>query len=123
MKTAAVRIGRVRMKAGGADVRVLRSSVADTECTRRMRSWLSRALSGGARPDAFVALSFTLGDDYHGGVATVTAWHSEHHALQTDLLPMLTERVLTRQITAAATEASIMRELGYVYEDEPDPVA
>ena len=122
-KAARIRIGRIRMKNGGADVRVLNSAVVDTECAGRMRRWLARSLANGSRPDAFVAVAFTMDSEYAGGVATVTAWYSGRAELQTELLPILTERAVTRQIAMAAAESVIMGNLGYVRDDEPDPAS
>ena len=124
MNAARVRIGRVRMKNGGADVRVIHSNAADTECRQRVRSWAARVMESPG-PDAFFAIAFTIDPNgtYQGGLDTTTAWWSARPEIQTDMLPVLATRAVTRQVAAEAAESAIMRELGYARDDDPEPAA
>lgn len=119
--SARTRIGRVKMKAGGADVRVIHTPAADTECRNRVRSWSSDVLGDTDPPHAFFAVALWLDPGTVGGVTTKSGWWSDRHELQYDMLPELAVRVIRRQITNTAAESNIMRSLGY--SDESDPAA
>lgn len=119
MGVARIRIGRVKMKAGGADVRILQSRAADTECRERIRSWSANVLGNIKPPHAFFAIAFWLDEEMTGGMDATSAWWSDRHELQYDMLPAYAQRVITRQLAAHATERTIMRNLGYVNDVDP----
>ncbi len=115
---ANVRISRVRFKNGGADLRIIRSRAPDTTCRQYIRGWASDVLSMPQSPDAFFAISFTLDDNFPGGVSTETSYWSDRNELQYDMLPDLARNVIRREITNNAAERRIMRAMGYVPDDD-----
>jgi hypothetical protein len=107
------------MKAGGADVRVLHLSAADSECCSRVRSWSSNVLGNPDPPHAFFAIAFWLDDRMTGGMDATSGWWSDRHELQYDMLPDYAQRVIRRQLAAQAAERNVMRNLGYTSDKDP----
>ena len=119
-QVARVRIGRVKLKDGGADLRIFRSGAKDTECRRRIKDWSSDVLGSADEPHAFFAIAFRLDPDCPGGLDTATAWWSDRLEIQYDLLPVLATEAVRRHLAVNAAEAKIMRNLGYSNEPDDD---
>ena len=114
MKAARVRIGRVTLKGGGADVRVLTPDRAPSEVLEHMRWWVDAcARNPGGIPDGFVAVAFRVQPDVPQHPATRTAFHSAHAQLPIWLLPDLARQVLLVDMQCDVSERSVMELLGY----------
>ena len=117
--SAAVRIGRVRMKGGGADIRILERAGTDNNCVAALRSWARDVADDAEAPDAVVAVSFV----YRGGQwLAYCMWHSDHPALPIRLLPGMARESLCGLMVEARTADAVLRRLGY-WPVEPDPAA
>ena len=119
MDTARVQIGRVRMKAGGAEVRVLRQPSADNGARDRIRAWTSEVLHGRA-PDAVVMVAWWSEGDGCPSVAVSAGTY--HEAFTVKLLAPLAAEEVRNYFQAYWNEQRIMRTLGYV-QPEPDPAS
>ena len=122
MNAARTRIGRVKMKNGGADVRVLHRNPA--RIVRSIGDFAKEVAAYSDPPSAFVAVAFWPSDDGE-------PWRTSHlirwDTCDPDLpLPRLT-RVAAAQIAEHGTEERAldrtMRSLGYRRDDEPDPAS
>lgn len=111
MNAARVRIGRVRMKGGGADVRVLPSSDCGL-AMGKLRGWVARITEAGHRPDAITATAYVWNEKDRRWSEWCT-WYSAHPSLPPSVLPAMAEASLREGIAAIGIEDSIMRTLGY----------
>lgn len=116
---ARVRIGRIKLKAGGAELRVIERA-SETECQRRIRGWASDVLSAPDAPEAFFAIAFRLDSDCPGGVETVKEYWSDRHELLFDMMPDLALRCLRRDLAVNAAENRIMKRLDFWLDPEDD---
>lgn len=114
MEAAHCRIGRVRMKNGGADVRVLPSS-SSGPAMDTLRRWADNIASHGYRPDAIGAAAY-MWDERSGTWMEWSSWHSTHATLPPTTLPAMVEASLRESIAAVGIESRIMRKIGF----EPD---
>jgi hypothetical protein len=119
---ARIRIGRVRMKAGGADVRVIYRP-QDTECRDRLRAWASEVLAAPEPPDAFFAIAYRYNPAVPASADATLAWWSDHPAFPLEMLPARACVSINRAITNTAAENQIMRALGYERDGDPDAAA
>lgn len=119
MNAARVRIGRVTMKGGGADVRVLHRDVAGPPILGQIREWADSQAHYVRPPDAFVAVAFwwDAGTQQH---VHHPMWASYAAELPHAFLPALAEAALTSAMTALKAEDRVMRKLGYVPVDPND---
>ena len=92
--TAHCRIGRVTMKAGGAEVRVLRRPVLAENGAELIEH--ARILAGGDRPINFVALSWT--DD---GAYSMGARLRNESAIPLTLLPAWVAEAVRRELVTS----------------------
>lgn len=122
MNAARTRIGRVTMKGGGADVRVIYRP-QDTECRARLRSWASNVLAAAEPPHAFFAIAYRYDPAMPAGADATLAWWSDHSAFPIEMLPARACVSINRAIINNTAEAQVMRALGYGRLDEPDPAA
>ncbi len=112
---ARVRIGRVRMKGGGAEVRVLARQEA-TLVASHMREWVAGCLGDYTRPpDAYAAVAFWIFPLAPGRPFTVVGLCTETDALS---IPLLVQSAATALIHDAAAESGKARALE-VYGDAP----
>lgn len=117
MKAARVRIGRVTLKGGGADLRVLTPDRTPSEVLQHMRTWVDLcARNPDGPPDGFVAVSFRIQPEVPQHPATRTGFFSAHPSLPTWLLPDLARQILLVDMQCDVSERNIMGLLGY----EPD---
>lgn len=119
---ARVRIGRVTMKAGGADLRVLHRDVVGPPILGQMRDWVDRQAHYERAPDAFVAVAFWWDTEARQHVNDAT-WATYSPTLPHAFLPALAEAALASAMTALKAEHRVMRKLGYVVVDPPDDAA
>jgi hypothetical protein len=93
---ARIRIGRVTMKAGGADVRVFQSGNHTGHVAQHMRAWLSGVMQRDREPDAYAAVAFWIDKDMPGH-----PWHQTTYATHHDSLPLpILVRLAAEQIAA-----------------------
>lgn len=121
MNAARIRIGRVTMKNGGADVRVLHREVAGPAILGQMRDWVDRQAHYERAPDAFVAVAFWWDKSVRQHVNDPT-WATYAPELPHAFLPSMAEAVLSSAMTVLKAEDRVMRKLGYVVVP-PDDVA
>ncbi len=81
-----VRISRVRMKAGGADVRVLRTNTSDGLLPAHARAWLSDVLGKSRPPDAYAAVAFWFDPKTPGRPGYNATWCTEIDAIPAPVL-------------------------------------
>ena len=117
--SAGCRIGRVRMKNGGADVRVLPSRQA-TGAALTLKAFVRDVLQD-APPDA-VALVAWWRDPDGAECWRSVALKTDHPDFPYALLPDMARAELRRSMHRMDAEERIMRALGYV-RDEPDPAS
>lgn len=118
-EAAKVRIGRVRMKNGGADVRVLHRAPPG-KIESRIRGLAAEASSYGEQPSAFVGVVFWRSADEPWRPSYSLTWDTQDPDLP---LPRLF-RVAASEIDALAAaikaEDRVMRNLGYRRDDDPE---
>lgn len=121
MTIARTRIGRIKMKAGGAEIRLLHQEKAG-EVVMALRAWGEHLATYDAPPLAYVAIAFWPDD-------IGQPWRKRHDLTWLTRDPAMSMPMLMAQSAAQiAVEAPItlavdrtMRTLGYVREDEDDP--
>lgn len=116
MNAARVRIGRVTMKAGGADIRVI-TRPAQNDVTRKIVRWSRRVIELDPPPDAFFAIALYVDPSVPGGVSTNSDWESRHPAFPIILMPTLAIELARWEIEAVATTNEVLETLGYTQGD------
>lgn len=115
MNPARTRIGRVIMKAGGADLRVLHQNPASLVVSR-MRGWANEAAEFSEPPTGFVGVAYWHNDD---GLRRpyLVGWETVDPDLP---LPNLMQQAAAQIANEAAiliAEHRVMRRLGYHQDD------
>lgn len=121
MNAARVRIGRVKMKNGGADVRVLaRPEHPDNPVRHRVRLWVADVLRG-RPPDAVALVAWWTDGDGRAAYSVSAGTYTD--AVPIMLLPEFTRAAVADHLQFAWAEDRVMRTLGYRRDDDPDPAA
>lgn len=120
-ETARIRIGRVKMKAGGADLHIYERPTVPP-ASRVLRDWVMAITTGDTPPDAIAAASFRWNPET-GQYWVSTTWWTTHALFPVTMLPEMTKVQLTADMTEAMVEGRIMRNLGYRPVDPPDGAA
>ena len=108
---ARVRIVRVRMKAGGADVRVLhRAGQGDLE--QHLREWVDNTLCDGTRPDAYAAVAFWIDPATPGLPTHNTTYFTRHDGLPVPLLCQIAAAYIRQECAVAAGKSRALDALG-----------
>lgn len=100
MNIARTRIGRVKMKAGGADVRVLRREPARSAVSQHMSEWFAGVAEYERPPDGYAAIAFWIDDATPGRPAYRATQASSHHALPQALLVRMAGEYLAMEYAA-----------------------
>lgn len=117
---ARVRIGRVTMKAGGADVRVLYQAPRG-KIIARARELISTAEADRSDlPSAFVGVFFWRDDKEPWRPSFSLGWDTEDPNLPLARLFRVAASEIEAMGAAVKAEDRVMRKLGYVTGDEPD---
>ena len=116
---ARVRIGRVTMKNGGADVRVLLPA-SHGKIIARARELISRVLQDPERPSAFIGIFFWRDDKEPWRPSFSLGWDTEDPNLPLARLFRVAASEIEAMGAAVKAEDRVMRNLGYVTGDEPD---
>lgn len=121
MNEARVRIGRVRMKNGGADVRVLSApGLPDDPVRQRIRLWVADVMKGPA-PGAVVMVAWWMQGDGRPAYAASAGTYTD--AVPIALLPEIARAAVASHLHLQWAEDRVMQTLGYRRDDEPDPAA
>lgn len=121
-RAARVRIGRVTMKNGGADVHVLHRHVAGPAILGQIREWADSQAHYVRPPDAFVAVAFWWDTDARQHV-NHPMWATYTPHIPHAFLPALAESALSSAMTSLKAEDRVMRKLGYATVPPPDGAA
>ncbi len=105
------RIGRVRMKAGGAEVRVIPQSGADNGTRTRIRAWMAEVMDK-RPPDAVVMVAWWAEGD--GCPVHATSAATYHDAFPLKVLPDMAAAEVRTHLQLWWAESRVMRVLGYV---------
>ncbi len=122
MEAARVRIGRVKMKNGGADVRVLDREPAG-EIIGRAHDLISDAMEDRVRPSAFVGMFFWRDDEEPWRPIYRLAWQTIDPNLSLPLLMRTAGAIIQGQASIIKAEDRVMHNLGYRRDDDPDPAS
>lgn len=122
MNIARVRIGRVTMKNGGADVRVLRFDKAN-EVQVCALEWARRLNRDGNAPSAFVAIAFWPSGDEPWRTPHEISWQTRDADLPLPRLMAVAADQIRAYAPALMAEDRVMRNLGYVRDDDPGGAA
>lgn len=118
LAAARIRISRVRMKNGGADVRVLHRN-PPSRITKHAQSFVDTLAEYEDPPSAYVAIAFWADDKEPWRAPYIFSWDTCDRDLP---LPRLI-RVAAAQIAVQAPTdlavGRVMRQLGYVRDEDP----
>ena len=117
MEAARVRIGRVRMKSGGADVRVIERRADGNECSALIRRFVDHQLSDRQPPDAVAMVTWRRHSD--GGWVTTAAHKSTVNDLPIEMLPDFARAVARAAQYESWAERRILQQFGYFTDDDP----
>lgn len=122
-EAARVRIGRIRMKGGGADLYVLPRR-RQSEIAQHMQAWTKIVLEEGRPPDAYAAVAFWINPDAPGRCEYNIGFLSRHDALPLPVLSRVAAAYLGDMSPVARGAQHAVEHLGYTPEDwEPEPAA
>ena len=121
MNAARIRIGRVKMKAGGADVRVLNRN-PDGKIIERARELITKAQSFEDEPSAFVGIFFWRDDREPWRATYSIAWDTIDPNLPLPRLMRVAAAEIGCHAAMEKAEYKVMHRLGYLC-DDPDPAA
>lgn len=100
-KAARIRIGRVTMKNGGADVRVLHRDQHPSPIAQHLRAWTDDVLtSHDAPPDGYAAIAYWVDDATPGRPQFHPCYFTRNHALPTVLLVQMAGQHLLHDVAA-----------------------
>ena len=116
------RIVRVRMKAGGADVRVLRSR-EPTKAVLALKAFVVNVLDDGPPPDAVACVAWWRDPDGSAAPWVSTAQQTDCPDFPYSILGDLAREELKRARNRDDAEDRVMRTLGYRRDDDPDGAA
>lgn len=121
MKAARTRIGRVTMKNGGADVRVLHREATLSPVAQHMREWVGGCLNKERVPDAYGAVAFWFDDDAPGrpGVQ-ITYLTSTHKVPAPVLVRMIGPYLISAQAAHVGATDAIEAMGGEIDDWRPD---
>lgn len=118
---ARVRIGRIRMKGGGADLHVIPRR-RQSEIAQHMQAWTKIVLEEGRAPDAYAAVAFWINPDAPGRCEYNIGFLSRHDALPLPVLSRVAAAYLADMSSVERGAQRAMEGLGYESKDwEPDP--
>lgn len=114
------RISRVRMKAGGADVRVLHRD-SQGLVGSHMREWLTASLSGDRAPDAYAAVALWFNPETPGRPTYDATYCSTADMLPAPLLVRMAASYLIAEQAIHGGEQRAIEKMGYGVDDwKPD---
>ena len=117
---ARTRIGRIRMKDGGADLHILNLPVRSV-IENHMRSWVANTLGLERPPDAYAAVAFWLDADRPGRPQFSATFCTRHDALTAPLLVRVAGAYLVAEQAASMGAAEAVEAMGGEVEDwSPD---
>jgi hypothetical protein len=123
MEAARTRVGRVTMKNGGADVRVLHRA-PQGEVISRAQTLISDAMQYDDRPTAFVGIFFWRDDREPWRPTYSLGWDTRDPNLPFPRLMRVAAAEIAEFSATAKAEDRVMRALGYRRtDDEPDGAA
>lgn len=121
-EVARIRIGRVRMKNGGADVRVLYRDPLP-RVTGRIREFQERVQGYDEPPSAFVGIAFWRYDAEPWRPSYVISWDTIDPNLPMPRLFRLAAAEIDSEGVVQMAESRVMHNIGYVPDDTPDESA
>ena len=122
MNGARIRIARVKMKAGGADLRVLDRN-PDSRIIKRITDLAADGRSYAEPPSAFVGILFWRDDAEPWRPSYSVAWDTIDPNLPLPRLMRVASDEIAAHGSMVMTEDKVLRRLGYVRNDDPDPAA
>lgn len=124
MNAARVRISRVRMKNGGADVTVLRRDAEKSVVVRHMRAWSDHVMSHERAPDAYAAVALWFDPEHPGRPAYNATWCTASDTMPAPLLARIAGAYLVTEVAVAHGVNQAIEAMGYEIEDwNPDDAA
>ncbi len=120
MNAARTRISRVRMKAGGADVRVFHRDPQGV-VGYHMREWLGASLNKERQPDAYCAVALWFDPETPGRPMYNATYCSSHDAIPSPLLVRISAAYLVAEQAMHGGEQRALEKMGYEVDDwKPD---
>lgn len=114
---ARIRIGRIRMKNGGADVRVIHRDSNVGFVATHMREYVADVLNKNRSPDAYAAVAFWFDDDTPGRSAYLATYCTRHPAVNPPaLVRMAAAQLISEQSVNEGSDRAI-RAMGGSTED------
>jgi hypothetical protein len=124
LKPARIQIGRIRMKNGGADVRVLRRDGNVGFVATHMREFVTGTLNKERAPDAYAAIAFWFDDDTPGRPAFLATYCTRHPKVTPPLLVrMAAAQLISVQASNEGADRAITALGGETDDWSPDGVA
>lgn len=120
---ARIRIGRVTLKAGGADLRVLHQPLAPHGVVPDIMRWARQISDDPQPPCAFVAIAFWPNDKEPWRLSRWIAWQTNDTRLPMPTLMQTAASAIACEAPVLTAEDRIMRDLGYSTDDDTDGAA
>jgi len=117
VNAARTRIGRVKMKNGGADVRVIYQETAPNPVSIHLRAWTKSVTNQKVPPDAYAAVAFWFDPATPGRPGYNIAYISKHAAIPTALLVRMAAAYIVTEHAVNCAVSRTIEEMGGVPED------
>ena len=117
MKAARIQIGRVRMKNGGADVRVIHRDNQGSVVAGHMREWVTGALNKERPPDAYAAVALWFDAERPGRPAYQATYCTEIDAIPAPVLVRMAASYLIADHAAQVGACRAVETMGGEVED------
>jgi hypothetical protein len=114
--TFRVRIGRIKMKDGGAELRILRRPAARNAVEAHLREWTSNVTTGDTAPDAYAAVALWLKPTEPGRPDYHCAYITNTDRLPTTMLVELATPYLRNDLAAEVGKGRTLEQLGWTFE-------
>ena len=120
---ARVKIGRARLKTGGATIVPMPSNAPVGHTVDQARAWFRDVMTAERAPDAICAVAIWLLPEQLAYPMVAVRYASGTPTILTAVLPDVMAGYVRKNITAVEAEGRVMETLGYRPIDDPDPAA
>ena len=122
MNAARTRIGRVTLKNGGADLRVLHQNPAG-KIVSHMRAFADVLSKHAIPPCSYIAVAYWANEEEPWLADYQVTWTTESAQFPHYVLFERASALFAVEAASDIAESRVMASLGYKYSDDPDPAA